>query len=363
MVDLLSKYRIKVGHFSADVALSRRHLPALPILYVICVNLAPLDAYDTCTARAGNARSIRRIEKSLGNMSVPDLRALLDLEPNGEGRWRSASPDTNAGGEVFGGQYLGLAVHAAMLTAPGRSPHALSSFFLRRAEASSPVDYQVEQTRDGAAFAHRRVTASQFGKEVFRAEISFHEAEADQPSHQIVSPTAPDISTLKSHHQCVLDRADDLDPLVVRRVISRASFQSYFPDPEEGLGKPGSRPYTLAWLEPSPPPAAGDAIGYYATLAYLTDACANFAARIMHAAQLHDGELASSSLNHAIWFHSTPRPIGRVLYEVDSPYSGHGLGFNRGTMFDINGHVLASITQEALIRRQRLPQKYTRSVI
>jgi len=292
-------------------------------------------------------------KKPLGSTSVPDLRALLDLEPNGEGRWRSTSPDTNAGGEVFGGQYLGLSVHAAMLTAPGRSPHALSSFFLRRAEASSPVDYQVEHTRDGAAFAHRRVTASQFGKEVFRAEISFHEPEADQPSHQVVSPAAPDISTLKSHHRCVLDRAEELDPLVVRRVISRASFQSYFPDPDEGLGKPGSRPYTLAWLEPSPPPAAGDAIGYYATLAYLTDACANFAARIMHAAQLHDGELASSSLNHAIWFHSTPRRIDRVLYEVDSPYSGHGLGFNRGTMFDASGQVLASITQEALIRRQR----------
>jgi len=284
---------------------------------------------------------------------VPDLRALLELELIGGNCWRSVSADTNAGGEVFGGQYLGLSIHAAMLSAPGRFPHALSSFFLRSAQASEPVDYRVEQTRDGRAFAHRRVTATQFGKEVFRAEISFHEPEVDQPAHQVSPPTAPHIAALRSHHQCVLDRSDELDPLVVRRVLSRKSFQTYFPDPEEGLGKPGMRPYTLAWVEPSPAPAAHDPIGYYATLAYVTDACANFPGRIMHAPQLHDGELASSSLNHAIWFHATPRPIDRILYEIDSPYAGDGLGFNRGTMFDTAGDVLASITQEALIRRQR----------
>ncbi|MEN2793127.1 acyl-CoA thioesterase domain-containing protein [Sphingomonas oligophenolica] len=259
----------------------------------------------------------------------------------------------NAGGEVFGGQYLGLSVHAAMLSAPGRMPHALSAFFLRSARASDQVEYHVERTRDGRTFAHRRVAAWQDGKEVYRAEISFHDPEDDQPFHEAKAPEAPDIETLKSQHQCVLDRADELDPLVVRRVINRASFESYFPDPEEGLGKPGTRPYTLAWLRPSPPPLPGDMIGYFATLAYLTDACANFAGRIMHAKQLHDGELASSSLNHAIWFHATPRPIDTLLYEVDSPYAGGGLGFNRGTMFDVEGRVLASITQEALIRRRR----------
>jgi len=285
-------------------------------------------------------------------MRVPDLRALLDLEPSGENRWRSVAADTNAGGEVFGGQYLGLSVHAAMLSAPGRKPHALSAFFLRSARASDPVEYLVEQTRDGRAFAHRRVTASQDGREVYRAEVSFHEPEENQPFHEANAPSAPNIETLKSHHQCVLDRADELDPLVVRRVTGRVTFQSYFPDPEEGLGKRGARPYTLAWLRPTLPPAQDDMIGYYATLAYLTDACANFAGRIMHAPQLHDGALASSSLNHAIWFHSTPRPIDTVLYEVDSPYAGGGLGFNRGTMFDVEGRVLASITQEALIRRR-----------
>lgn len=260
--------------------------------------------------------------------------------------------DRNAGGEVFGGQYLGLSVGAAMRSAPGRLPHMLSAFFLRGATADEPVDYHVEPTRDGRAFAHRRVTARQRGQEVFRAEISFHEPEAGQPEHATEAPPAPDIAGLRSHQQCVVDRADELDPLVVRRVAGRLAMESYFPDPEEGLGKPGTRPETLAWIVPAPPPEPGDAIAYYASLAYMTDACANFPSRIMHAPHLHDGELLSVSLNHAIWFHSPPRLIDKVLYVVDSPFAGGGLGFNRGTLFDAEGRVLASMTQEALIRRR-----------
>jgi len=282
----------------------------------------------------------------------PDLRSLLELENCGDGVWASITPDTNAGGEVFGGQYLGLSVAAAMHSAPGRLPHMLSGFFLRSASASKPVEYHVERTRDGKAFAHRRVSAHQNGREVFRAEISFHEPEAGQPEHEAAAPVAPDIETLMSHQQCVIDRANELDPLVVRRVVGRAAIETFFDDPAVGLGKAGTRPETLAWLRPVPPPVAGDAPGYYATIAYLTDACANFPSRIMHAKQLHDGELSSVSLNHAIWFHSRPRSIEKILYVIDSPFAGGGLGFNRGTMFDADGRVLLSMTQEALIRRR-----------
>lgn len=284
---------------------------------------------------------------------LSDLRSLFELADCGDNTWRSVAADTNAGGEVFGGQYLALSVSAAMHSAPGRMPHMMSAFFLRGARAADPVEYHVEATRDGRAFAHRRVTASQDGKEVFRAEVSFHEPEPGQPTHEAAAPEMPDIAGLRSHRQCVIDRAGELDPLVVRRVANRSAFETYFPDPDEGLGKAGREPTTRAWLQPRPAPAPGDAIGYYATLAYLTDACANFPSRIMHAAQLHDGELSSVSLNHSIWFHSPPRPIAQVLYTMHSPFSGGGLGFNHGGMFDADGRILASVAQEALIRRRR----------
>jgi len=129
---------------------------------------------------------------------IADVTTLLALEACGENVWRSVAPDTNFGGEVFGGQYLGLSIGAAMRSAPGRMPHAMTSFFLRGARAERAVEYHVECTRDGRAFAHRRVSARQDGKEVFRAEISFHEWEEGQPGHAASAPVVPPLETLPS---------------------------------------------------------------------------------------------------------------------------------------------------------------------
>lgn len=288
--------------------------------------------------------------------SEPTRRCIdevLRLEDAGNDVWRSATPDTNLGGEIFGGQYLGLAVKAAMRSAPGRLPHAMTGWFLRGARAARPVDYRVERTRDGRSFAHRRVSAVQDGVDAFRAEISFHEPEPDQPFHSLAAPAVPALESLPSLHETVLARAGDLDPVTVRRIVGREHFSSHFLDADDGLGRPGRRPETVAWVRPNPPPPPGDAEAWYATLAYMTDACANFAARVMHADNLHNGELTSASLNHGIWFHAQPGPLERVLYVLDSPFAGGGLGYNRGTMFDADGRVLASIVQEALIRRRQ----------
>lgn len=281
-----------------------------------------------------------------------DIGAVLALEQVGIDVWRSVTPDANLGGEVFGGQYLGLSVAAAMRSAPGRLPHAMTCYFLRGARGDHPVDYHVERTRDGRAFAHRRVTAVQGGKEVFRAEVSFHEWEPGQPSHRATAPAVPPLEDLPSLHQTVLEQAHQLDPVTIRRIVTREHFSTHFRDPEEGLGRPGERPEIVAWVRPNPSPPAGDAVAYYATLAYMTDACANFAARTMHADSLYDGQLLSVSLNHGIWFHTPPAPLERVLYALDSPFAGGGLGYSRGTMFDAKGQVIASIVQDALIRRQ-----------
>jgi acyl-CoA thioesterase II len=281
-----------------------------------------------------------------------DIGAVLMLEEAGLDVWRSVTPDTNVGGEVFGGQYLGLSVAAAMRSAPDRLPHAMTSYFLRGARADRPVDYQVERTRDGRAFAHRRVTAVQDGKEVFRAEISFHEWEPEQPSHHATPPPVPPLEAMPSLHKTVLDQARELDPVTIRRIIAREHFSIHLRDPEEGLGRAGERPEIMAWVRPNPPPPAGDAVAYYATLAYMTDSCANFAARTMHADSLYDGQLMSVSLNHGIWFHTPPAPLERVLYALDSPFAGGGLGYSRGTIFDTQGQVIASVVQDALIRRQ-----------
>jgi acyl-CoA thioesterase-2 len=280
-----------------------------------------------------------------------DIGAVLLLESWGTDIWRSVTADANFGGEVFGGQYLGLSIAAAMRSAPGRTPHAMSAYFLSGARADKPVEYHVERTRDGRSFAHRRVTAMQDGKETFRAEVSFHEWEQDQAAHGTGAPNFPDKATLSSLHQLVREYADELGSAVTGRILNREHFSMHFRPGEDGLLTRGTRPEMAAWISPNPPPPS-EPEAYYGTLAYMSDSLANLASRTMHSDSLYAGQIASSSLNHGMWFHSLPSAFEAVLYLMESPFAGGGLGYNRGAMFGAQGRILASVTQEALIRRR-----------
>lgn len=281
------------------------------------------------------------------------LASLLALQEVAPLHYRSVGKDRNFNGEVFGGQYLALAVKAAMLAAEGRAPHAIQGFFLRSASAARPVDFHVERTRDGRAFAHRRITATQEGREAFRAEVSLHDWEDGNPSHAARPPAVVPPEGRTSMQQFVRAHAGELAPASVRRALNRTTFDTCYEDPALTIMRSPDRPALDVWVWPKEPPPPGDAVAYYATLAYLSDACANFACRATYAENIYDGSHFSVSLNHAIWFHARPRPIGHVLFSMDSPFSGGGLGFNRGTIFGRDGDILASVVQEALIRYSR----------
>jgi acyl-CoA thioesterase-2 len=57
-----------------------------------------------------------------------------------------------------------------------------------------------------------------------------------------------------------------------------------------------------------------------------------------------------ASLDHAMWLHEPFRFDDWLLYAADSPWSGHGRGFNRGQIFARDSRLVASVAQEGLIR-------------
>ena len=65
--------------------------------------------------------------------------------------------------------------------------------------------------------------------------------------------------------------------------------------------------------------------------------------------------MQTASLDHAMWFHEDFRADAWMLYEMDSPWAGHGRGMNRGSIFTRDGRLVASVAQEGLIR-QREPR-------
>ena len=96
----------------------------------------------------------------------------LALERLEENLFRGAVSDTHLK-RVYGGKVLGEATKAAQSTVDGRDVHSIHCYFLREADSKNPVIYEVERSRDGRAFAARRVTAIQYGRPIFTLEASF----------------------------------------------------------------------------------------------------------------------------------------------------------------------------------------------
>jgi acyl-CoA thioesterase-2 len=61
-----------------------------------------------------------------------------------------------------------------------------------------------------------------------------------------------------------------------------------------------------------------------------------------------------ASLDHAMWFHRPFRADEWLLYAQDSPTASGGRGLGRGLMYNRSGDLVASVTQEGVIRPARL---------
>ena len=105
--------------------------------------------------------------------------------------------------------------------------------------------------------------------------------------------------------------------------------------------------------------ALGDDLALHqCVLAYASDITLLDTALFAHGRFIFDPSLMLASLDHAIWFHRF-RADDWLLYAQDSPNSGGGRAFCRGTLFTRYGELVASTAQEGLVRK-RLRDRATR---
>jgi len=57
-----------------------------------------------------------------------------------------------------------------------------------------------------------------------------------------------------------------------------------------------------------------------------------------------------ASIDHAMWFHRSVRVDEWLLYSTDSPSASGARGFTRGKVFSKDGRLVASTSQEGLLR-------------
>jgi len=282
--------------------------------------------------------------------ALDQLLSILDLERLEENLFRGLSPQVGWQ-RVFGGQVIGQALVAACRTVEDRTAHSLHAYFLRAGDPSVPIIYEVDRIRDGGSFSTRRVVAIQHGHAIFSMAASFQKEEAGL-EHQMAMPDVPPPEDLPSEAELKAKFIDKLPepvkayweherPIEIRPADLSRYFSAETRDPSQQV-----------WIK-----ATGD-LGddlalHQCVLAYASDFTLLDTALIAHGRFVFDPNLMLASLDHAIWFHESFRADDWLLYVQDSPSSGGGRAFCRGTLFTRDGRLVASTAQEGLVRERK----------
>ncbi|MFZ2290740.1 MAG: acyl-CoA thioesterase II [Halopseudomonas yangmingensis] len=280
---------------------------------------------------------------------LDDLVRLLALEKIEENLFRGNSQDLGFR-QLFGGQVLGQALSAASRTVPSeRHVHSVHGYFLRPGDATLPIVYQVDLLRDGGSFTTRRVQAIQKGKPIFAMSASF-QGDEEGFEHQCQMPEVQGPEDLPSEQE-MAERNSHLIPEAVRdkvlvgkpieiRPVGR--FNPFNPQPAD--------PRRYMWFR-----AAGslpdDPQVHRYMLAYASDFHLLGTALLPHAVSAWTPSMQIASLDHALWYHRPLRMDDWLLYAMDSPIACGSRGLSRGQIFNRQGELVASVTQESLMRK------------
>lgn len=292
--------------------------------------------------------AVRPHVPSRGSLDVTDdLLSILDLEPLEQNLYRGRSYDPGWQ-RIFGGQVIGQSLMAASRTVEGRSVHSLHGYFLRAGDPKIPVIYDVERIRDGGSFTTRRVVAIQHGEPIFSMAASFH-VEEPGLEHQIAMPSVPPPEALPDESEFV-KLVVEAAPASARAFWGRPRPIEIRPVDLDAFVRREQRSFAQAvWIR-ARVPLGDDPVLHRCVLAYASDMTLLDTTLVAQGRWVFDGTLQVASLDHAVWFHRSFRMDDWLLYAEDSP-SAHGArGFNRGSLFDRSGRLVASTAQEGLVR-------------
>jgi acyl-CoA thioesterase II len=283
--------------------------------------------------------------------AVEQLLSTLDLEQLERNLFRGRSPQ-NGWQRVFGGQVVGQALVAAdrTLDAEDRLTHSLHAYFLLPGDPKVPIIYEVERIRDGGSFTTRRVKAIQHGQAIFSMSVSFHKPELGL-DHQIAMPIVPAPETLPSEAELKERLLPNL-PEVMRTYWERDRPIELRPvDISRYFSAEKGEPSQCIWIKANGA-LPDDFRLHQCVLAYASDFSLLDTALVAHRRVMFDPRLMLASLDHAVWFHRPFRADEWLLYVQDSPSAQAARAFCRGSIFSRDGHLVASVAQEGLIREK-----------
>ncbi len=278
---------------------------------------------------------------------LEDLITLLKLERIEENIFRGDSRDIGSA-QVFGGQVLGQALSAAQHTVEGRVAHSLHAYFLRRGDMNAPIIYDVDRARDGGSFSNRRVVAIQHGRPILNLAASFQNPE-DGLEHQGDMPDVPPPEGLKDLTEVAADVLEKIPMKLRRFVTDKRPFEFRPVNPIRLDARENLPPRKNVWIR-AVDHLPDDRALHQNLLTYVSDFELLATSTLPHGRSLNRSNLITASLDHALWFHCEFKMDEWLLYSMDSPNASGARGFARGQLFTENGKLVASTSQEGLVR-------------
>ncbi|MCL2542252.1 MAG: thioesterase family protein [Nocardioidaceae bacterium] len=277
----------------------------------------------------------------------PELLTLLEIAADGTDRFDAPhSRAAGVTGHVFGGLVAAQALVAAGRTVDtDRAAHSLHAYFLRPGDPTVPITLEVERSRDGRSFSHRRVMAVQRGRAIVEMSCSFATPRSGV-RHHLGLPDAPPPDSQRPDHEVLAE---------LRHGFSRyATSEDAFELRTVGMGPgwfeakvPPEQP-TLVWKRATGT-APADPLLRAALFTYASDMRILHPALRPHGRSMYAEDVRPATIDHAVWFHG-PLPVDDwMLWRCESPWAADGRAFVRATVHTTAGDLVAEAAQEGLL--------------
>ena len=269
------------------------------------------------------------------------LLDFLSCEPLDKNLFRGQSRDFKTG-QVFGGQVLGQAIKAAYQTLEeDRQIHSAHAYFLTRGDVEAPIIYEVDRSLDGGSFSSRRVVAIQHGRQIFHLSASFQRAEEGVEYHRHWIPPK-----------------DALDQALERATPVDHHFQGEYFDMHYVPRDQSSEPETVQYWVKAKQALPDNFQCHHSALAYFSDMGLLYSTLVPHlkgeeSLAEKGKQFIVASLDHAIWFHRPFHVDDWLFYTCKVQSTGNSRGLAFGRIYSQDGTLVASTSQEGLIRLRR----------
>ncbi len=261
---------------------------------------------------------------------------LLDVVDHGDGRYLGR-PDSSAGERrvVEGSQILGQSVVAAMRRSPGRRPVSAWMAFVRTADPTDPLDFAIEPVTEGRTFTAIRAMVRQADRVCATGNLLLDVTAPDVIRHAV---TASDVLGPDASRPSAF-ASDERDVRIVGDIDVG--------DPDAPTGPPELD----AWVRFADVPA--DPALHTGLLAHFTGQLSIAAALRPHAGIGQDDahRTLSTAVNAiSLSVHAPVRADRWMIYRHRSTFAGDGMTHSECRVHDQAGALLASFTNDCMVR-------------